>query len=231
MLFRTLGSRRGSQLVKHFSIFGFSGRLTAAVKKTFLKYTSLPQIWTVTILSVSLPMFLTQTWAGDSDDKYTDEKSLKIQQLIRSGNCKTAWGELWPSVLSGSPRAAGELLGELSWGEMYPPLPMSDADGQIPPETIQFMLDLSFSINVRGLQSSNLADDIQQYRSDSLKYFFSKELFEKYKGAGCLSPNMPNSCTNPVLWHKNINNLKYWDLYFINNINEGVQARCKRPGK
>jgi hypothetical protein len=176
----------------------------------------------VLVLPLGGSTFLSATEVASFDDA----QSRKIVELSKAGKCKEAWNAIWPEVLAGSNRATIELVGEMIWGNIQPPLPSAtDNKSFSQQESFGFLADLVFFIDPSG--TPNFVNEIASTKREFLANVWSKQAFAEYENLNCLTSSDKTVCLNPEKWPGAVNKLSYWNKKFESNGKAGLTARCR----
>jgi hypothetical protein len=161
-------------------------------------------------------------------DAFDDVTSHKVTELSKAGKCKEAWGIIWPYVLNGSNRASGELIGEMAFGNIRPPmiLPKSKNDvakiDKAKTEGRRFAADLAFFIDPKIIPEANLV------KQELLSIAWDKKIYNDYVRLNCSNGGEESVCLNPNRWRVMVTKLSDWDKKFRVYEKAGVPAGCWR---
>lgn len=158
-------------------------------------------------------------------DGFNDVTARKVTELSKTGGCKQAWNIIWPQVLVGSNRATIALVGEMTWGNIQPPLmqPIENSDVS-QQEILRFAADLVFLIDPTKVQD---LEEIASIKREFLSQVWSKEEFSKYEFLGCPAGGDRAVCLDPRKWTTIVSNLSDWNKKFESNEEAGLMARCR----
>jgi hypothetical protein len=161
-------------------------------------------------------------------DPFNDNISNKVVELSKSGQCKKAWDIIWPFVLRGSNRASAELVGEITFGNISPPLlsPKKN-DSVIKHEYFRFMSDLTFVINPFKFSNLESTNEKIEFKNEILSGIWSKKNYKNYLNKGCLSKSSSKLCYDALYWKSEVLPLKKWQEKFSNNQINGILPRCR----
>jgi hypothetical protein len=180
----------------------------------------------VLAFSMSIAIFSGGGSLSREADLFDDATSRKVFRLSESGKCADAWKVIWPYVLRGSNRATVELVGEMTFGNIYPPIVYDPNSKNVKRnQYLRFIADVVFHIHPE--MTSSRKDSIQFKRS-FLSAVWDKNIFHTYENSQCLNVNAKSMCFDPDSWSGIVKKLSEWNRQFALNEKLGLTARCRR---
>lgn len=153
--------------------------------------------------------------------------SNKVVELSMSQHCKEAWTMIWPQVRRGSNKATLQLIGEMTWGNIQPPLSSPDeGTDSFQHDTIRFLADIVFLVDPS--KNSNDAEKLASVKREILRKVWDKKSVSAYEYLKCPTGGDKNVCLNPEKWPGMVTKLADWDKKFRENELAGLIARCRR---
>jgi hypothetical protein len=188
-------------------------------------FTARPVFWLCLAVAITLSIDGRSDLFADEVDIFDDAMSLKIVELSESGNCADAWNIIWPHVLRGSNRATAQLAGEMSWGNIHPPVASPTPENWKNDEYMRFAADLTFQIDPEKTTS---AKDAYEFKKSVLSEIWDKKVFAAYEASGCLKQGAQAVCFDPDSWSGMVSTLSEWRQTFDSNETLGLIARCRK---
>jgi hypothetical protein len=161
-------------------------------------------------------------------DTFDDATSQKVTELSNVGKCEEAWGIIWPYVLSGSSRASTELIGQMAFGNMRPPMmmPVQENDkakvDKAKSEGMRFAADLAFFVDPK------VVPEVASLKQELLSVVWDKEIYSDYVRLNCVNGAENDSCLNPNRWRGMVTKLSEWNKKFRVYEKTGIAAGCWR---
>jgi hypothetical protein len=187
-------------------------------------FTAKPVFWLCLAAAITLSIDGRSHSFENDVDLFDDAMSRKVFDLSESGNCADAWKIIWPHVLRGSNRASLELVGEMTFGNIHPPVASPKPENKKNDEYMRFVADVLFKIDPDKTTSAKDAFDAKKA---FLGGVWDEKVFAAYESSGCLKQGAKAICFDPNSWSGVVRTLSEWRQTFNSNETLGLTPRCR----
>jgi hypothetical protein len=187
-------------------------------------YNARPVFWFCLAVAIAFSVDGHSDSLTNDVDLFDDAMSRKVFELSESGNCADAWKVIWPHVLRGSNRASLELVGEMTFGNIHPPVASPKPENIKNDEYMHFAADVLFKIDPDKTTSAKDAFDVKKA---FLSEVWDEKVFASYESSGCLKQGAKAICFDPNSWSGMVRTLSEWRQTFNSNETLGLTPRCR----
>jgi hypothetical protein len=187
-------------------------------------FTARPVFWLCLAVAIAFYIDGRSDSFANEVDLLDDAMSRNVFELSESGNCADAWKIVWPHVLRGSNRASVELAGEMSFGNISPPVASPKPENWKNDEYMRFAADVIFQIDPEKTTS---AKDAYEFKRSFLSEIWDEKVFVAYEAYGCLKQGAKAICFDPNSWSGMVRTLSEWRQTFNSNETLGLTPRCR----